>query len=189
VAVVEPVILPSLDFDTDSERRGISAVFENNAPAVVALSVPLVSPERATVSVSPATVSVDAVEANSEVVASVVTSAVMTTSSVGLTEKVVVVLSVITPPIEFESESDSMDEVAVCVTVPPVLSAIGVATMGEGWVGCVVSAVPKRPLPSVNSPVRSSEPSVSPVDVEVTETSSLCGNNSRLSHVLSYRIL
>jgi hypothetical protein len=82
---VEPVILPPVDFDTDGERRGVSAVFENNAPAVVALSVPLVSPEKATVSVSPATVSVDALEANAEVVASVVTSAVMTTSSVGST--------------------------------------------------------------------------------------------------------
>jgi hypothetical protein len=98
VSVVEPVILPSVDFDADGERRGVIAVFDNNAPAVVALSVPLVSPERGTVSVSPATVSVDAVDANAELVASVVTSALMTTSSVGSTVRDAVTDCVGIPP-------------------------------------------------------------------------------------------
>jgi len=174
VVVEEAVMLPPVDFDTDGERRDVSAVLENNAPPVVVLSVSLMRPLRATVSVSPATASVDALEASVVVVASVVTSAVMTTSSVGSTVNVVVALVVTMPPIASESESDSVGAPAVCVTVPPVLSATGVATVGEGRVGCVVSAVPKRPVPNVNSPVRSSEPTVSPVDAEATETGVAC---------------
>jgi hypothetical protein len=53
VVVEEAVMLPPVDFDTDGERRDVSAVLGNNAPPVVSLSAPLVKRLRATVVVPP----------------------------------------------------------------------------------------------------------------------------------------